>query len=156
MLKGVGFKLQVRADCKKEESESAKLDRSRIGPNRLRIVEKEILQNFESSPSSRKRLRFHSNLSTYTRETLATFWRPFGRLVCYSLWDLRGFVPSNYTRIYRSKIYIQAVIEPNCCYKDQQLKVIWNLWVGSQSHMCGCLCCYKSNKRRNSWIRSLL
>jgi len=36
MLKGVGFKLQVQADYRKEESESAKLDLSRIGPNRSR------------------------------------------------------------------------------------------------------------------------
>ena len=162
MLKGVGFKLQVRADCRKEKSESAKLNWSRTGPNRLRtrpdrsrIIEKEILQNFKSGPSSQKQLGFHSNLSAYKKETLATFWRPFGRLVCYSLWDLRGFVPSNYTRIYWSKIYNQAVIEANCYYKDQQLNVIWNLWVGSQSHMCGCLCWCKSKKRRRLWIRSL-
>ena len=35
----------------------------------------------------------------------------------YSLWDLRGFVPSNYTRIYQSKIYNQALVEPSYCNK---------------------------------------
>ena len=113
---------------------------------------------FKQCPSPRKRLGFQSNLSTYKRETLTMFWKfifTFGRLVCYFLWDLSGVVPSNYTSIYQSKIYKQALVEPSCCYKDQQLKVIWNLWVGSQSHNRGYLCSYKSKKRRSSWIRSL-
>ena len=49
----------------------------------------------------------------------------------YSLWDLRGFVPSNYTRIYRSKIYNQAAIEPSCCNKiiiASDLKPLSGIW----------------------------
>ena len=128
MLKGVCFKFQVQVDYRKEELESVKLDRSRIRPNRSRIAEKEFLQNFKSGPSQRKHLGFQSNLST-----LATFLKTFGRLVCYSLWDLRGFVPSNYTSVYQSKIFNQVLVEPSCCHKDQQLRVIWNLWVRFQS-----------------------
>ena len=37
--------------------------------------------------------------------------------MCYSLWDLRGFVPSNYTKINQSKIYNQVVVEPSCYNK---------------------------------------
>ena len=85
MLKGVGFKLQVRANCRKGKSQSAKLDRLRIRLDRSRIAKKEILQNFKSGPSPQKRLRFHSNLSTYKRETLATFWKPLEDLCVYSL-----------------------------------------------------------------------
>ena len=43
------------------------------------------------------------------------FWRRLRRLVCYSLRDLRGFVPSKYTRIYWGKIYNQAFVELSCC-----------------------------------------
>ena len=141
MLKGVGFKYQVRVDCRKGKSQFAKLDWSRI-------AEKEILQNFKPGPSPRKRFGFHSNLSTYKRETLATFWKPLEDLCVYSLWDMRGVVPSNYTSIYRSKIYNQALVKPSCCYKDQQLKLIWNLWVRSQSHKCGCLCATNPRRER--------
>ena len=127
------FKFQVQVDYRKEELESAKLDRSRIRPNWSRIAEKEFLHNFKSGPSPRKRLGLQSNLSKYKRETLATFLKTFERLVCYSLWNLRGFVPSNYTSVYQSKIFNQVVVEPSCCHKDQQLRVIWNLWMRSQS-----------------------
>jgi len=51
---------------------------------------------------------------------------------------MKGFVPSNSTSIYWNKIYNQLLVEFSC-RKDQQT-VIWNLWVGSQSHKCGCLC----------------
>ena len=67
--------LQVRADCRKKKSQSVKLDRSRIRPDRSRIAEKEILQNFKSGSSPQKHLGFHSNLSTYKRKTLVLFWR---------------------------------------------------------------------------------
>ena len=75
MLKGVGFKLQVRVDCRKGNSQFAKIDRSRIRLERLRIIEKVILQNFKLGPSPRKYLGFHSNLSTYKMKILATFFR---------------------------------------------------------------------------------
>ena len=75
MLKGVGFKVQVRVDCRKGNSQFAKLNRSRIRLERSRIAEKVILQNFKLSPSPRKYLGFHSTLSTYKKEILATFFR---------------------------------------------------------------------------------
>jgi len=56
MLKGVGFKLQVWADCRKGKSQSTKLNRSRIRLDQSKIAKKEILQNFKSGPSPRKRL----------------------------------------------------------------------------------------------------
>ena len=31
------------------------------------------------------------------------------------LWDLRGFVPSNSTSVYRNKIYNQVMVEYSCC-----------------------------------------
>ena len=37
--------------------------------------------------------------------------------MCYSLCDLRSFVPSNYTRIYQSKIYNQALVEHSYCIR---------------------------------------
>ena len=67
--------IQVRANCRKGKSQSSKLDRLRIRLDRLRIVEKEIPQNFKLGPSLLKCLKFHSNLSTYKRETLTMFWR---------------------------------------------------------------------------------
>ena len=82
MLKGVGFKVQVRVDCRKGNSQFAKLnrsrirlERSRIRLERSRIAEKVILQNFKLGPSPQKYLGFHSNLSTYKKEILATFFR---------------------------------------------------------------------------------
>ena len=75
MLKGVGFKVQVRVDCRKGNSQFAKLNRSRIRLERSRIAEKVILQNFKLGPSPQKYLGFHSNLSTYKKEILATFFR---------------------------------------------------------------------------------
>ena len=72
---------------------------------------------FKQDQSLRKRLGFHLNFSTYKRKTLAMFWRCWRRLVCYSLWDLRGFVPSNYTRIYQSQNYNQAFVEHSCYIK---------------------------------------
>ena len=116
---------------------------------------KKILQIFKSGLSPRKRLGFQFNLSTYKRETLATFFRLLGRHMRYSLWNLRDFVPSNYTSVYQSKIYNQAMVEPSCYYKDQQLRVIRSLWVGSQSHKRGCLCSSKSKERKSLWIRRL-
>ena len=49
MLKSVGFKLQVQVDYKKGKSQSAKLDQSRIRLNRLKIAEKEIMQNLNQA-----------------------------------------------------------------------------------------------------------
>ena len=66
---------------------------------------------FKQDQSPWKRLGFHLNFSTYKRKTLAMFWRYWRRLVCYSLWDLRGFISSNYTRIYQSQNYNQELVE---------------------------------------------
>ena len=76
MLKDVYFKLQVRANYrKKSQNLPSSIDQELDRPDRFRIVEKEILQIFKSGPSPRKCLGFQSNLSTYKRETLTTFWR---------------------------------------------------------------------------------
>ena len=149
------FKFQVLANCKKEELEFAKLDWSKIRFDWSKIAKIRFCKFLKQGPSLQKCLEFQSNLSTYKRETLATFWWFFGRLVCYFLWDQRGVVSCNYTSVYWSKIYNQALLQPSCCFKDQQVKVIWNFSMGSQSHKRGCLCCNKSKKRRNMWIQSL-
>ena len=75
MFKCVGFKFQVQANHRKGKSQSAKLDQLRIRLDRSRIEEKVILLNFKSGPCLQKRLGFHSNLSTYKRETLTKFFR---------------------------------------------------------------------------------
>ena len=75
MLKCVGFKFQVQANHRKWKSQSAKLDQSRIRLDRSRIEENVILLNFKSGPCLQKHLGFHSNLSTYKKETLAKFFR---------------------------------------------------------------------------------
>ena len=87
MLKGVGFKVQVRVDCRKGNSQFAKLNRSRIRLERSRIAEKVILQNFKLGPSLQKYLGFHSNLSTYKKEILATFFRLLEDL-CIILYEI--------------------------------------------------------------------
>ena len=71
------FKFELTAE-KRSQNLPSSIDR-------LRNEEKEFLQNFKSSPSLQKRLAFQSNLSTYKKETLATFLKFFGRLVCYFL-----------------------------------------------------------------------
>ena len=147
------FKFKPTAKKRVENLPSSINQKIRL--NRSKIAEKLILQNFKRGPSLWKCLGFQSNLSTYKRETLATFFRLLGRHMRYSLWNLRDFVPSNYTSVYQSKIYNQAMVEPSCYYKDQQLRVIRNLWVGSQSHKRGCLCSSKSKERKSLWIRRL-
>ena len=71
------FKFELTAE-KRSQNLPSSIDRSRN-------EEKEFLQNFKSSPSPQKCLAFQSNLSTYKKETLATFLKNFGRLVCYFL-----------------------------------------------------------------------
>ena len=66
---------------------------------------------FLNKPKPTKTFRISLNFSAYKRETLATFWVCWRRLVCYSLWDLRGSVPFNYTRFYWSLNYNQGLVE---------------------------------------------
>ena len=120
-----------------------------------RKSQNQIMQNFKIGSKPAKTYRVSIQLIHIEKGNPSYVLKTFGKLVCYSLWDLRGVVPSNQTSIYWNKIYNQALVEPSCCYKDWQLKVIWNLWVGSQSHKRGCLCYSKSKKRRSLWIWSL-
>ena len=53
--------------------------------NKKKKKKKKILQIFKSGLSPRKRLGFQFNLSTYKRETLATFFRLLGRHMRYSV-----------------------------------------------------------------------
>ena len=46
IAQGVCFKLQVRTDCKKEESKSAKLDRLKIRFDQSRITENRLCRIF--------------------------------------------------------------------------------------------------------------
>ena len=116
MLKGIGFKLQVQLIANKGSHFLPSSTNQEIRLNWSRITKIKFCKMFKQGPSPRKRLGFHYNLSTSKGKPSYVFLT-FERLVCYSLWNLRGFVPSNYTRIYRSKIYNQVVIEPSCCYK---------------------------------------
>ena len=72
MLKSVGFKVQVQLTVEKGRQFLPYLTDREIRLNRLKIAEIEILQNFKLGLSPRKHLGFHSNFSTYKRETLAT------------------------------------------------------------------------------------
>ena len=75
MLKSIGFKLQVQLIAKKgSQFQSSSTDRE-IRLDRSRIVEIRFGRSFKQGPISQKRLEFYSNLSTYKRETLATFFR---------------------------------------------------------------------------------
>ena len=136
MFKSVGFKVQLQLTAEKWSEFLPCSTDQEIRLNWSKIVGTKILQIFKLGLSLQKCLGFHSNSSTYKRETLITFlFFIFWRLVCYSLWDLRGFVPSNYTWIYWSKIYNQALVEHSC--------------------KKGCLCWCKSKERSSPWIRSL-
>ena len=97
--------------------------------DRSKITDTVFCRIFKQAQSPRKHLGLHLNFSTYKRETLATFWGCWRRLVCYSLWDLRGFVPSNYTRIYWSQIYNQALVKHSC-----RIKI--NKWRWSKTFEC--------------------
>ena len=98
------FKISSPADCRKEKSSSAFLDWLKITvivfPRRL----------FQSN-LYKKCLGLHLNFSTYKKENPSYILKTFRRLVCYSLWDLRGFVPSNYIRFYWSLNYNQGLVE---------------------------------------------
>jgi len=66
--------------------------------------------------------------------------------VCYSLWDLRGSVPSNSTRFYRSLNYNQELVELVAASRSTR-KSDLNLWVESQSHKQGCACVVVNPRR---------
>ena len=139
---------------KKEDNFCLTQPIEKLDSTNRKIAGTKILQIFKSGSSLWKRLGFYSNFSTYKRETLTTFFKLLRTLVCYSLWDLKSFVPFNYTRIYRSKIYNQALVEHSCCIKiitNGDLKPLSEI---SKSQARGCFCC-KSKKRMSRWIRSL-
>ena len=117
MLKSVCFMVQVQLIVEKRREFLPCSANREIRLNWLKIVGIKFCRIFKPNPSPQKCSGFHSNFSTYKKETLAMLFKFFERLVCYSLWDLRGFVPSNYTRIYWSKIYNQALVEHSCCIK---------------------------------------
>ena len=104
------------ADCGKKKCGFGLLNRSRIRFDWSKIVGTESCKIFKIGLSPRKWLGFHSNFFTYKREALITFWRLLENL-CVTLWDLRGFVPFNYTKIYRSQNYNQALVEHSWCIK---------------------------------------
>ena len=117
MLKSVGFKVQHQLGTEKGSEFLPCLIDWEFRLDQSKIPGIKILQIFKPGPSPWKRLGFHSNFSTYKRETLATFFMTFRKLVCYFLWNLRGFVSFNYTRIYRNKNYNQAFVEHSCYIK---------------------------------------
>ena len=61
------------------------------------------------------------------------------------LWDLKGSIPSNSTSICQIKRSTIKNWWNQVATEDQLLTVIWNLWVGSQSHKRGSL--YLANSR---------
>ena len=66
---------------------STKLDQSKIRFDWSKITEIRFCRIFKQGPSPLKRLEFQSNLSTYKRETLTTFWRPLEDL-CVTLCEI--------------------------------------------------------------------
>ena len=57
MLKGVGFKLQIRVDCRKGKSHSAKLDQLGIRLDQSRITKKRNSAEFQIKPKPMKTFR---------------------------------------------------------------------------------------------------
>ena len=154
MLKGLGFKLQVRVDYRKGKSHSAKLDWSRIWLECSRIAKKGILRNFKSGSNPWKRLEFHSNLFTYKKETLTMFFRLLEDLcvIFCEIWEVMYILTTQESTRGRSTIkHLWNIVATS----RSLLMVIWNLWMRSQSHKQGCLCWCKSKKRWSLWIRSL-
>ena len=75
MFKSISFKIQVQLTAEKgSQFQSSSTDRE-IRLDRSRITEIRFYKSVKQGPIPRKRLGFHSNLSTYKRETLATFFR---------------------------------------------------------------------------------
>ena len=75
MLKSIGFKFQVQLTAKKGREFLSCTTDQEIRIYRLKIAVTEILHNFKTGPSLRKRLGFHSNFSAYKRKTLAMFFK---------------------------------------------------------------------------------
>ena len=103
-LNKCGSRFQIPAYCKKVISSSAFLDRSRNRPDRSKIADMVFCRRFILVQSLQKRLGFHLNFSKYIKKTLTTFWRLLEDL-CITLWDSRGFLPSNHTRFYQNLNY---------------------------------------------------
>ena len=125
---------------------------------------------FKLGPSPRKCLGFQSNTTRYKKETLTTFSHIWETLKVL-LWDLKGIVPSSFKvttgnhshtiRIGRSEDDATKInncwwFKPSRVVLETQTRefVLLNLWVGSQSHKCGCLC--KANPKEKEFIDSEL
>ena len=104
-----------------------------------RIVEIRFCKSFKQGPSPQKRLGFHYNLSTYRKETPATFFILLED-VCvtlYEIWEVLYLLTTQESTGARSTIkWWQNLVAAT----RSLLLVIWNLWMGSQSHKYECLC----------------
>ena len=125
---------------------------------------------FKLGPSAWKRLGFQSNTTRYKKKTLTTFSHIWETLKVL-LWDLKGIVPSsskvttrNHSHTIRISRYEDDATKINNCWWFKPLSVVLetqtrefvllNLWVGSQSHKCGCLC--KANPKEKEFMDSEL
>ena len=86
MLKSVGFKFLVQLTAKKGREFLPCSTYPEIRLDQSKIIGTEILQIFKPGPNLRKRLGFHSNFSTYKRETLTMFFRILEDL-CVTLYE---------------------------------------------------------------------
>ena len=149
------FNIWSPVDCKKEEVKyfSFSTDRELDPTNRKSQTQfsAEVYFNLISSKMFRVSLKFLHIQKGNPIHILKTF----ERLVCYSLWNLRGFVPSNYTRFYRCLNYNQGLVELVSASRSTRKNDLKPLSRVSKSQSRVCLCCCKSKKRRSPWIQSL-
>ena len=104
-------------DCKKRKWGSTLLDRSRIRAQPIENHKHSFSAEFLNRPKPTKTFRISSKLLHIYKGNPSHILKTLKRLVCYSLWDLRDFVLSNYTRIYRIQNYNQALVEYSCYIK---------------------------------------
>ena len=87
MLKSIGFKLQVQLTAEKGSKFQSSSTNRETRLDRSGITEIKFCKSLKQGPSLRKRLGFHSNLSTYKRETLVMFFRLLEDL-CVTLYEI--------------------------------------------------------------------
>ena len=107
------------------------------------------------SPITTKTFRVSLKLLQIYKENPNYILKTFRRLVYYSLWDLRGSVPSSYTRFYWRLNYNQGLVELVAESRSSRRSDLKLLSGVSKTQARVCLCCCKSKKRRSPWIRNL-
>ena len=110
-LNKCGSRFQSPADCKKEEVKYFSFSTDRELDSTNRKSQTQFFAEVYFSPISTKMFRVSLKLLQIYKENPNYILKTFRRLVYYSLWDLRGSVPSSYTRFYWRLNYNQGLVE---------------------------------------------